>query len=31
LRRARWRVIRIWECDLRNTERILKRIKKHLE
>jgi DNA mismatch endonuclease (patch repair protein) len=31
LRRARWRVIRIWECDLRNAERILKRIKKHLE
>ena len=31
LRRACWRVIRIWECDLRNGERILKRIKKCLE
>jgi DNA mismatch endonuclease (patch repair protein) len=31
LRRAGWRVIRIWECDLRNAERILKRIEKHLE
>ena len=28
---AGWRVLRIWECDLRNTERILKRIKKHLK
>ena len=31
LRRSGWRVIRIWECDLRNGERILKRIKKCLE
>ena len=31
LRCAGWRVIRIWECDLRNAERILKRIEKHLE
>jgi DNA mismatch endonuclease (patch repair protein) len=31
LRRSGWRVIRIWECDLRNAERILKRIKKCLE
>ena len=31
LRRAGWRVIRIWECELRNTERILKRIEKHLK
>ena len=31
LRRAGWRVIRIWECDLRNAGRILKRIEKHLE
>jgi DNA mismatch endonuclease (patch repair protein) len=31
LRRSGWRVIRIWECDLRNAERILKRIEKHLE
>ena len=31
LRRAGWRVIRIWECDLRNAERILKRIEKHLK
>jgi DNA mismatch endonuclease (patch repair protein) len=31
LRRSGWHVIRIWECDLRNTERVLKRIKKHLE
>ncbi len=32
LRRAGWRVVRIWECDLaRNGERILKRIEKHLK
>ncbi len=31
LRRSGWRVIRIWECDLRNAERILKRIEKHLK
>jgi DNA mismatch endonuclease (patch repair protein) len=31
LRRAGWCVVRIWECDLRNAERILKRIEKHLE
>jgi DNA mismatch endonuclease (patch repair protein) len=30
LRRAGWRVIRIWECELRNAERILKRISKVL-
>ena len=31
LRRAGWRVVRIWECELWNTERILKRIEKHLK
>jgi DNA mismatch endonuclease (patch repair protein) len=31
LRRSGWHVIRIWECDLRNAGRILKRIEKHLE
>jgi DNA mismatch endonuclease (patch repair protein) len=31
LRRAGWRVVRIWECDLRNAKRILKRIEKHLK
>jgi DNA mismatch endonuclease (patch repair protein) len=31
LRRAGWRVLRIWECELQNAERILKRIEKHLE
>jgi DNA mismatch endonuclease (patch repair protein) len=30
LRRAGWRVVRIWECELRNTGRILKRISKAL-
>jgi DNA mismatch endonuclease (patch repair protein) len=31
LRRAGWRVIRIWECEFRNAKRILKRIEKHLK
>ena len=31
LRLAGWQVLRIWECDLRNAKRILKRIEKHLE
>jgi DNA mismatch endonuclease (patch repair protein) len=31
LRRSGWRVIRIWECELRNAGRILKRIEKHLK
>jgi DNA mismatch endonuclease (patch repair protein) len=31
LRSAHWRVLRIWECELRNAEQILKRIEKHLE
>jgi DNA mismatch endonuclease (patch repair protein) len=31
LRRSGWHVIRIWECDLRNAERTLKRIEKHLK
>jgi DNA mismatch endonuclease (patch repair protein) len=30
LRRTGWRVVRIWECDLRNAERILKLILKAL-
>jgi DNA mismatch endonuclease (patch repair protein) len=30
LRRAGWQVLRIWECDLRNAGRILKRISKAL-
>ena len=31
LRRAGWHVIRIWECELRNTERVLKRIEEYLK
>jgi DNA mismatch endonuclease (patch repair protein) len=32
LRRAGWKAVRIWECDLaKHPERILKRIEKHLK